>query len=238
MRDAEDPRPVPAAVALARLAVAGFVFTLLPGLLLVLARSLQWTHEGGTWDRAYGLGAFAASGIALLWLSFVLPPGRPLLPVRPLAVLWRYVLFAVPWAAALVGYLHLMHALGHSVEPQELLQYLASNGMGAHDSVVVVLAVVLGAPLAEELLFRGWLQQALEALLGARAALLTSAALFGLVHGLDYALPLTAVGLFLGWLRNRYGSLSAPMLAHALHNGLTAACAVYWPESLELMYPR
>lgn len=238
MSEAPKSQPAPAAFALARLAVAGFLSVLVPVALFAAARELGWTAEGGTWDRAYGMGAFAAGGLALLLLSFALPAGRPLLPLRPFFVLPRYAAFFVPWVGALIGYLHLAHAMGHPVLPQEQLQYLATNGLAAHDSVVVLLAVVLGAPLAEEVLFRGYLQQALDAVLGARLSLWATAMLFGLMHGLEYALPLTVFGLFLGWLRNRCGSLGAPMLAHALHNGLTAAAAILWPETLDWMYPR
>lgn len=238
MSDAPKSGPAPAAFALARLAVAGFVSMLVPVSLFAVARGLEWTEEGGRWDRAYGMGAFAAGGLALLLLSFALPTGRSLLPLRPFFVVPRYAAFFVPWVGALIGYLHLAHAMGHHVVPQEQLQYLAANGLAAHDSVVVLLAVVVGAPLAEEVLFRGYLQQALDAVLGARLSLWATAALFGLMHGTDYALPLFAFGLFLGWLRNRCGSLGAPMLAHALHNGITALVAILWPETLDWMYPR
>lgn len=238
MSDAPDSRRAPAAIALARLAVAGTVFTLAPMLLFGIARELGWTSAGGPWERAYGMGAFGVTGLLLAWLALVQPTGVPLRPVRPFAVAGRYALVFAPLLALIVGYLKLAESLGRPVPPQDALLHLAEHGTSAPDSWVVIAVVVVGAPLAEELVFRGWLQQALESLFGPRVALWTTATLFGLAHGIDYALPMGAFGLFLGWLRNRHRSLGAPMLAHAIHNGLTCATAVLWPVSLDWMYSR
>lgn len=79
-------------------------------------------------------------------------------------------------------------------------------------------------PAVEEWLCRGVLWAALDRLAGARAALVASAALFALLHGLNGAgwleLPHRfAAGLVFGWLRLRSGGLPAPVVAHAVLNG-------------------
>ena len=85
----------------------------------------------------------------------------------------------------------------------------------------VLLALVLVAPVTEELLFRGWLLRDLEQRYGTSAALLWSSALFGLVHleasAIVYA---TLAGLILGSVALRTGSTVASIAMHAGVNSL------------------
>jgi membrane protease YdiL (CAAX protease family) len=82
------------------------------------------------------------------------------------------------------------------------------------------------APLVEERFFRGWLQPALENALGARgylAPLFTGLA-FAAAHPAYSFAPVLVLGLLNGFLMLRFRSLSACVVAHALHNAL----ALYW----------
>ena len=86
--------------------------------------------------------------------------------------------------------------------------------------VVVVLVVVLAVPVIEEIIFRGILLSRLNRSMGQTAAVITSAAVFAAFHLLDpsavFAVPgLFAVGVVIGFLAVRTGSLSLPILAHA-----------------------
>lgn len=85
----------------------------------------------------------------------------------------------------------------------------------------IVVGVVAG--VAEEALFRRGLYGLLERW-GAHAAVLGSAALFGLVHVPLYgwrALPLdVAAGLVFGWQRWSSGSWTAPASTHAFANAV------------------
>ena len=80
-------------------------------------------------------------------------------------------------------------------------------------------AVVAAVGVAEEALFRGALQPLL-ARLGVLPGVLLTAALFGLVHVPFYgwgALPVdAAAGIWLGWLRQATGSVTAPAVAHVV----------------------
>ncbi len=85
---------------------------------------------------------------------------------------------------------------------------------------VGVLGVVIGAPMAEEVLFRGYGLMRIRELGGDRRALLLTALVFALIHGSWLKLPITfIVGLFLGWLVLRTGSLWPALLAHLVNNG-------------------
>ena len=87
-------------------------------------------------------------------------------------------------------------------------------------AVFLVLAVLM-APVAEELLFRGWIFTALRSRRSAFAAIVLSAAAFAAPHGNGaplYALAVFPVGLVLGRVRERTGSIKATMLLHAGYN--------------------
>lgn len=87
--------------------------------------------------------------------------------------------------------------------------------------VAFVLLAVVWAPLVEECIFRGALFRHLRSRLALLAAALLSSAAFALMHG--YALvmmgPVLMLGVGFALLREWRGSLIAPVIAHALHNG-------------------
>ena len=85
---------------------------------------------------------------------------------------------------------------------------------------VVNIALVIGAPLSEELLFRGVILRGMLRRYSVRNALLASAAVFAIAHVHPVKLPLMFIaGIGLGWLYVRTGSLWLPMAAHAMNNG-------------------
>ena len=98
--------------------------------------------------------------------------------------------------------------------------------------VLLTLAIVPAA--CEELFFRGFLQTAAARRLRPLAAVALSATLFGAFHLVQPGtLPLgrfvstTALGLVLGWVRHRSGSVLPGMLLHVMHNGLLLSLALF-----------
>lgn len=86
-------------------------------------------------------------------------------------------------------------------------------------------AVVIGAPLAEELMFRGLGYSLLERF-GPSVAIAGSAFAWALAHGLVQAFPLIfALGVGLGFLRRVTGSIVPGMLLHATFNGIALVAA-------------
>ena len=173
---------------------------------------------------------------ALSVLCLVWPPMVPLLPVRAGAVLRAYLPWVAVWLLFALAYLRAMAALGSPVEPQSSLRELVGNGVAAAGFWPSVVVVVVLAPVLEEFVFRGYLFTALRQVAPRALAHLVTAALFGLAHGLGHALPIAFLSLLFGHLRERHGALLPAMLAHALHNGLTVAVFVCWPELLDLFY--
>jgi len=165
----------------------------------------------------------------------------PPAPWQPLAlrrVLLSYAIWLPLWVAFAAAYLRVMIALGHRVEPQGPLLDLASQGTALPGFWIHLLVIVGVAPLVEEIIFRGYLFAAVAPVLPKWAVHVVVATLFGLAHGLGHALPIGVLSLVFGYLRQKNGSLLPSIVAHALHNGLTVALIVLWPELLDLLYAR
>ncbi|MBK5223742.1 MAG: CPBP family intramembrane metalloprotease [Acidimicrobiia bacterium] len=90
------------------------------------------------------------------------------------------------------------------------------------DVVVLVFVVAVGAPVVEELFFRGLLLRSLERRFGTLVGVLGSSAVFGAVHFQLLQLPaLIAFGLVAGWLTVRSGRLGPAIWAHVGFNLVT-----------------
>lgn len=108
-------------------------------------------------------------------------------------------------------------------ECQPLLEFAAQAD--ATTLVLVVLAVCVLVPIAEELLFRRAMFGALLPL-GETPALIFTALIFALCHGFLLGLPgLFLLGAGFQYLYRRYQNLAYPLLAHAFFNFIPI-CAV------------
>ena len=84
-----------------------------------------------------------------------------------------------------------------------------------------LLSTVVCAPLFEEFLFRGVILEAARRRRGVVAGWLISSLCFGLAHGLpSQMLPTAIIGLVLGYVCIRSGSLFGGIVLHALNNAL------------------
>jgi hypothetical protein len=87
------------------------------------------------------------------------------------------------------------------------------------------------APIVEELIFRGVIFSGFQRIYPAYLAIFFSALLFGLFHLNPWQLgPTFLLGLLLGYVRLRTGSLLATIFTHALHNGMIFF-TVYYHEA-------
>lgn len=158
--------------------------------------------------------------------AFALPAAMGLLVLDgdqrrlvPLGALSAEQILALTMTGALaVAPLTLLHdMLGMLLAwPQEAVAPMAS-GRAAALFLPVLLKSALLAPLCEEAFFRGYLLGAL-APYGRRAAVLATALLFALMHMGQGMLPCALLGVLLGALTLRTGSLLAPLLVHGCYN--------------------
>lgn len=88
--------------------------------------------------------------------------------------------------------------------------------------VLFALVVVVGAPLAEELFFRGLLLRSIEKRWGTAVALIGSSVVFGITHFQLLQFPaLTVAGLVFGAFAVRTGRLGGAILCHMAFNAVT-----------------
>ena len=82
-----------------------------------------------------------------------------------------------------------------------------------------IAAIIIWAPFAEELFFRGFFLVSLIPLLGPLRASIVSAAIFAIVHlSLATMLPILITGLIFSWLYLKTRSIWHPIAAHATQN--------------------
>jgi membrane protease YdiL (CAAX protease family) len=85
--------------------------------------------------------------------------------------------------------------------------------------IALIAVVVIGAPLIEEIVYRGMILQALQGRLHEILALILSAAWFGAIHLQPVEFPgLFIFGLVLGLCFQKTGRLGSAILAHAAFN--------------------
>ncbi len=125
-------------------------------------------------------------------------------------------------SAVTLGVVALFESLGLPPETQPTEQMLAEL-----EPWVLVLAIVVVAPIAEEIFFRGIAFNAWLAERGRRFAYIGSAILFAAIHGsLVSLLPIFLLGVALAWVYRRTRSLAAPIAMHATVNGVSVAIAM------------
>lgn len=103
-------------------------------------------------------------------------------------------------------------------EPQDVgFSYLGSFA----DKIIAFMAIVVIAPLAEELIMRGWLYGKVRNKLKMLPAMLLISVLFGLLHGQWNAGVATfTLSMILCSMREMTGSIWSGVLLHMLSNGI------------------
>lgn len=98
---------------------------------------------------------------------------------------------------------------------------------------LVLFALALTPAVIEELCFRGYLFSALSTVMTPARVIVFTSLLFGLFHVvtgsvllLERFLPTTMMGLFLGWVAWRTGTVYPGMILHAVHNGFLNLVAI------------
>lgn len=87
---------------------------------------------------------------------------------------------------------------------------------------IFLMTAAVAAPLFEEIIFRGFLLASLTRYLPPWGAIVVSSLIFSVAHlSLSEVLPLTTLGIVLGFVYNRSQNLLSPILLHSLWNGGT-----------------
>ncbi len=138
---------------------------------------------------------------------------------------WPWLVAGLGLQVVGLGAVSLIQAISGSEPQQEVARALERASTPARLAGAV--AVVVAAPIAEELLFRGLLLRGLLRRFGAPVAVLLGGGVFAVVHLLDPSAapllaPLLLVGVVSGIRAVRTGELSQSILLHAGFNLLSA----------------
>ena len=168
-----------------------------------------------------------ASSLALIGIAW-LAAGRPrrerlrLLPSRA---------SGPALAAMIVGILSLSQALESTailagVGSGATLDWIARTLAAASPAGLLLAILVIGgiAPVGEELFFRGFMLTRLRRVWSAGPAILVTAIAFGVIHGeWVHGVLATGIGIYLGLVTERSGSVVPAVICHVANNGASVA---------------
>lgn len=117
----------------------------------------------------------------------------------------------------------------------ELPDFLKNEFTASMSDFWAIIAISLVAPVAEEILFRGAIQGALQKIMKPKWAIFLSALIFGLIH----FNPVQVCGAFLmglvfAWLYYRTGSVWPGIVAHATNNIVSTILGQFYPVDASL----
>lgn len=93
---------------------------------------------------------------------------------------------------------------------------------------LALLFVALTPAICEEVIFRGYLQRNVERQWGAVTSIVLVGVLFGLFHmRITEMIPLSLIGIYLGYVVWVSGSLKTGILVHLLNNGIAVLASQY-----------
>ena len=149
---------------------------------------------------------------------------------------WRSILGWCVLALLLInlftqGYaLAFERVMGRQLESQFVAKLLQTDTLPK--LIGMVLAGGIFVPFLEEVIFRGIMQDWVGRWLPAGWCVLIVSILFGLIHGLEMAIPIAFIGVLLSLLRLRYRSLWPCILLHSLNNSVMIVLLYFIPEKL------
>jgi membrane protease YdiL (CAAX protease family) len=233
--EARPIRPVP-------WGFSGSIWGLIGGLLLVVIVPpllvLPFDPNLADPDKASDAAILATQALFDLFLVLVAvgmaSGGRfRLREALPLLGLRRFELSAFGWIFVVLG-IYYAGAIAFSAlilqpDQEDIGKELGVCNPGIGIVVAAVLAIVVLAPVAEEIFFRGFFFAGLRSKWSLWPSALLSGAIFGLVHaptGPTAAIPLAGLGVGLAWLYNKTDSVIPCMLAHFLNNALAISVVI------------
>ena len=120
--------------------------------------------------------------------------------------------------------------MGSADESQVIVRYFLEHPDLKHRAAIILMAVVV-APVAEEVMFRGYLYGVIRRYGGRIPAIVVSSLLFAAIHVHLPSFPgLALLAVTLCLLHELTGSLWATITMHSLFNASTIAMLIFWPE--------
>ncbi len=203
---------------------------------LVCSLGVQLTLEIALGGRTSGglllgllaqvIALIALGALAMARRTRAAEPGAGLSAAAGVAIGAGYFLTWIPRVGILTAAAHrLLSEVSASPPMANPVEIFGALGLSPAVLPILLAIIVILGPIGEELVFRGFVLPELRRWMGPAAAVLVTAALFGLMHshyGVFVTIPFTT-GAILGWARVRTGGLAAPIALHALINLIGSA---------------
>ncbi len=149
-------------------------------------------------------------------------------------------LVAFPWVGVASQIFDLILKIFFNYESYEqvAVKYLKDNLQSTPQTIVALISIVIIAPIVEEILFRGTLQQYLKKFFSVKVAIALTAAIFACFHfsfsqGLgNFSLipSLFIFACFLGYTYERQGSIFASIGLHLAFNFASSFQILFFPD--------
>jgi membrane protease YdiL (CAAX protease family) len=163
-----------------------------------------------------------------------------MLPMRRDATVWKYT--ALASLAIIVGaptvwfvaWLNTLIPLPSFLLELERQQTEMIEGFLKSDfNIALALFHVAMVPaICEEILYRGFALNLLRRTKAAWTAILITGIIFGFYHlRLSQVIPLAMIGIFLGWITVKSGSLIPAMVGHFVNNAFSVLLVKFMPDS-------
>jgi sodium transport system permease protein len=180
--------------------------------------------------------AFIATPACLMAIVLTRRPAKTLLLTAPsfAATIPAAVLLALCLHPALLWLGEGIQFL-YPINPAAALKLKEIDSLFSSAPLWQALLVICVAPaICEELAFRGFILSGLRRLGHKWGAILISAVFFGLAHGiLQQSLGAAVIGVVVGYVAVKSGSLLPAVAYHAVHNGLSVLTGRLTPEAVE-----
>ncbi|MCH8913317.1 MAG: CPBP family intramembrane metalloprotease [Planctomycetes bacterium] len=121
------------------------------------------------------------------------------------------------------------------IEPGSALEDMHEFITSVHGEALVIVALMMGlfAAFGEEFLCRGYIQTRLSRRWGSLSAVLITSLLFGILHfDVMHSTMAFFIGLYLGFLAERTGSIWPCIMCHALNNIISVFLTSLYPYGL------
>ena len=110
-----------------------------------------------------------------------------------------------------------------TMQAQEVVRFL-QEAESPRDRIAVIVMAVVVAPVAEELIFRGYLYPVAKRYAGPFVATMVTSLLFAVLHGHAASVPaLFTLAVCLSLAYEKTGTLLVPMVMHAVFNAVSIA---------------
>ncbi len=188
------------------------------------------------------LGQILAFGVLTLPVIYFVKRGSwsEMLPMKRDASVWRYTALAslliivgapTVWLVAWLNTLIPLPSFLLEIERQqtEMIEGFLKSDFNV---ALAIFHVAMVPAICEEILYRGFALNLLRRTKAAWTAILITGIIFGFYHlRLSQVIPLAMIGIFLGWITVKSGSLIPAMVAHFVNNAFSVLLVKFMPDS-------